>query len=118
MLDTIYRSRWAQCDDCETVVIVERDTPEGVPEYEDWDGFISCPLCGSSLPGRFGDADELTQREAALRQAERRMPRFAAAALRDAASDLESRAHEPFMRYVGSPGWLRDRATKIEEAAQ
>lgn len=58
-MSDVYKSRWAACDTCETTVIVERDTPEGVPPDEEWENWISCPVCDASLI--WGNADPDTQ---------------------------------------------------------
>ncbi|WP_436702167.1 hypothetical protein [Nocardioides sp. BYT-33-1] len=67
----IYRSRWLACDDCECVLIVERDDDRGVPDEQEWDEFPDCPVCGGFL-GSNWNADEQTARETALRQGDRR----------------------------------------------
>ena len=55
----LYRSRYAICDDCECVTIIQRNDDRGVPEEIEWEEFGRCLVCGGSL--MHFDADVKTQ---------------------------------------------------------
>jgi len=44
-----YRSRYAICDDCECVTIIERNDDRGVPDETEWEEFGNCMVCGGAL---------------------------------------------------------------------
>jgi len=46
---SFYRSRYAICDDCECVTIIERNDARGVPDEAEWEEFGRCLVCGGSL---------------------------------------------------------------------
>lgn len=59
-----YTRYWGHCDDCEVTVIAESgpdrsDVP--LPDPNDWEDFgLRCPVCGDTVPGGYGGADDET----------------------------------------------------------
>jgi hypothetical protein len=51
-----YRVRYASCDTCECVTMIQRNDDRGVPDESEWEEFGQCLVCGGSLHG--WDADE------------------------------------------------------------
>ncbi len=80
VVPTAYRQRWAPCETCESVVIVQRDDHRGVPDEQQWEEFPHCPVCGDSL-GSHWNADEHTEQTKAWQQGSERV-RVAVAAAR------------------------------------
>lgn len=85
--ETVYRSRWEICDDCECVTLIERDDDRGVPDDADWEEFGRCMVCGGSL--RFGNADQTTVADAYWAKGKRAGEHFALLAMAKDFKDID-----------------------------